>query len=423
MVYRTLAAASFIAAGLLLDGCGQRSAPKVAQAPTVSTAVAQTGTIYPTEVLPGLIAPFQNVAISSTLTEPTLRVNVQEGDRVRRGEVLAVLDTADLVAQMNSDIAQAKSDGAGATHTADQGQLTIQQSQQSVVNAQAAVAQARQTLAKDSLDLSRYQQLLVKGYIAEQQVAQQLALVRNDSAAVNSAAASLRSAQEQVVSNGTLQNPSGLQASSVEQAQALQQVALAQADQIRTSIVKATIYSPIDGVVVNRNLNVGEYPGTRQIFTLQQVNPIYAILHASGGQVADVAVGLPAKIVASDLGGSSHLTGRVAGVLNEVNPGSTDFQIKVILPNPDRKLRPGMAIEGNVALPPMTGIKIPATAFLDDNRDTIMIVGNDSAVKTMQVRYSGDDGRSAIVSGIAPGTRVISDGQTSVGDGEKVAVR
>jgi len=423
MLYRALAAATCLAAAFLLDGCG-KSAAKPPQPPTVSTAVAQSGTIYPNELLPGLIAPFQNVAISSTLVEPALQVDVAEGDRVRRGEILAVLDTTDLRAQMEADIAQAKSDAAGATHTSDQGLLTIQQSQQSVVNTQEALTQARQTLARDSLDLSRYQQLDAKGYIAQQQVAQQLALVRNDRAAVNSAAASVRSAQEQVVSNGTLQNPNGLQASSVAQAVALEKVALAQADQIRASIAKATIYSPIDGVVVNRNLNVGEYPGTRQIFTLQQVDPIYAILHASGTQVASVAVGTPAKIVASDLGAlGRNQTGRVAGVLNEVNPGSTDFQIKVLLRNPSGKLRPGMAIEGNVALPPLTGVKIPATAFLDDNHDTIMTVGDDSTVKTVKVQEAGNDGTVAVVSGIAPGTRVVSDGQTSVGDGEKVAVR
>jgi len=157
---------------------------------------------------------------------------------------------------------------------------------------------------------------------------------------------------------------------------------------------------------------------------LQQVDPIYAILHASGTQVASVAVGTPAKIVASDLGAlGRNQTGRVAGVLNEVNPGSTDFQIKVLLRNPSGKLRPGMAIEGNVALPPLTGVKIPATAFLDDNHDTIMTVGDDSTVKTVKVQEAGNDGTVAVVSGIAPGTRVVSDGQTSVGDGEKVAVR
>jgi RND family efflux transporter MFP subunit len=199
-------------------------------------------------------------------------------------------------------------------------------------------------------------------------------------------------------------------------------VDLAQAQQVRTSIAKAAIVSPIDGVVVNRNLNVGEYPGTRQIFTLQQVDPIYAILHASGTQVANVAVGSSAKIVASDLG-PSGLTGRVVGVLNEVNPGSTDFQIKVLMPNRLQKLRPGMAIEGNVALPAVSGVKIPQTAFLDDNHSSVMIVGDDSTIKTVKVQETGNDGTTAVVTGLTAGTRIVSDGQTSVGDGQKVAVR
>jgi RND family efflux transporter MFP subunit len=341
---------------------------------------------------------------------------------VKRGEVIAVLDTTDLRAQYESDIAQAQSDSAGATHTSDQGLLTIQQSQESVRNARAALAQAQQTLSKDSLDLSRYRQLLASGFIAEQQVAQQVALVRNDQAAVASAQASLRSTLEQVTANGTLSNPSGLQESAVMQAAALAKVALAQADQIRASIVKATIVSPIDGVVVNRNLNVGEYPGTRQIFTLQQVDPIYAILQASGSQVANVGVGSPVTIAASDVRVKA-LTGRVAGVLNEVNPGSTNFEIKVLLSNPLRKLRPGMAVEGRVALPPVRGVRIPYTAFLDDNHSSIMTVDSDSTVKTAQVVEVANDGTNAIVDGIVAGTRVVSDGQTSVGDGEKVAAR
>ena len=418
MLYRALLAGA-VALALTATGCSKPPPPKAPQPLSVKTAVAAAGEVAPKELLPGLIAPFQNVAIESTLTEPAIAVNVQEGDRVSRGEVIAVLDTTDLRAELASDLAQAQSDSAGATHTADQGQLTIQQSQQSVLNARSGLAQAQQTLSKDALDLARYQQLFANGFVAQQQVATQTALVRNDQAAVASAQATLRSTTEQVAANGTLSNPSGLQASSVSQALALAQVASAQADQIRASIAKAQIVSPIDGVVVNRNLNVGEYPGTRQIFTLQQVDPIYAVLQASGSQVANIRVGSPATIVASDLH-ASGLTGRVAGVLNEVNPGSTNFEVKVILSNPQRKLRPGMAVEGNVVMPAIRGVRIPYTAFIDDNHSSVMTIGSDSTVKTTPVVEVTDDGTNAIVSGIAAGTRVVADGQTSVGDGQKV---
>jgi multidrug efflux pump subunit AcrA (membrane-fusion protein) len=422
MSFRPRLAAALAILAFAAAGCSKPPPPKPPAPPSVKTAIAANGEIAPKEQLPGLIAPFQNVAIESTLTEPTIAVNVQEGDHVRRGEVLAVLDTTDLRAQMASDLAQAHSDSAGATHTADQGELTIQQSQQSVQNAKSALAQAQQTLSKDSLDLARYQELFKNGFVAQQQVATQLALVRNDRAAVVSAQASLASAGEQVTANGTLSNPNGLQASSVSQAAALAQVALAQADQIRASIDKAVIVSPIDGVVVNRNLNVGEYPGTRQIFTLQQVDPVYAILQASGTQVANINVGQTATVASTDLR-EKAMPGRIAGILNEVNPGSTDFEVKVLLANPGQKLRPGMAIEGTVALAPVRGIRIPYTAFLDDNHTSIMTVGSDSTVKTTAVTEIANDGTNSIVSGLAAGTRVVSDGQTSVGDGQKVAVR
>jgi hypothetical protein len=44
-------------------------------------------------------------------------------------------------------------------------------------------------------------------------------------------------------------------------------------------------------------------------------------------------------------------------------------------------------------------------------------------VQTVQVAEVADDGSTSIVTGVNPGERVVSDGQTSVGDGEKVAVR
>ena len=413
----------FCAAALALGGCSHAKAPpKKPDTPVVATAVARDATIHPSEALAGIVAPFQNVAIQST-TEPTDAVNVKEGDRVTKGEILAVLDTADLVAQYNADIAQAKSAAANTTHTAQGGTLTIQQGSQSVINAVAAVRQAQQTLARDTLDLHRYQALAKNGYIADQTYAQQVALVRNDAQAVTSAQASLASAREAVTANGTLGangSGAGLQATSVEQAAAMEQVYLAQAQQIHTSITKATIYSPIDGVVVNRNLNVGEYPGTRQLFTLQQTDPIYAILRGSGEQVAQIQTGAKSDIIASDLRGR-RIAGSVAGVLNEINPGSTDFVVKVVLPNSSGALRPGMAVQGRIALPTVRGVEIPTTAFTDDGHGSIMVVSANGMVKTQNVTESGDDGKNAVVSGIASGTRVIADGQSGVGNGEKVA--
>jgi multidrug efflux pump subunit AcrA (membrane-fusion protein) len=402
-------------------GCSHPAPTAAPPPPSVAVTVAREASLDPAQTLPGLIAPYQSVAIQSDLTEPADEVNVQEGDRVTKGEVLARLDTADLEANLAADLATAQSDAATTTHTVYQGGLTIAQSRQSVSGAQAALRQAQETLRKDELDLTRYQQLFGSGFISQQQLATQIALVANDRQAVRGAQSTLASDQEQVSANGTLDS-NGLQSSSVQQSRATERVALATAQQVRTQIAKATIVSPIDGVVVNRNLNVGEYPGTRQIFTLQQTDPTYAIVRGSGSQVADIANGAAASVIASDVSRTA-LHGHVTGVLNQINPGSTDFQVKIVLPNPTGRLRAGMAVLGKVNLPPARGISIPVTAFIDDNHDSILVVGKDDTIATKHVVETIDDGKNAIVQGIASGTRVVSDGQTSVGDGQKVAVR
>ncbi|MBV9699647.1 MAG: efflux RND transporter periplasmic adaptor subunit [Candidatus Eremiobacteraeota bacterium] len=407
---------------LALAGCANHRAAPAPRAPYVQTAVATYGTIQPAERLAGIIAPYQNVAVQSTLAEPADTVDVREGDSVRAGQLLAQLDTADLQAQLQSYLATANSNAANTTHTVYQGSLTIAQASDTLRSDQAAVHQAQQTLQNDQTNLARDQNLLGQGYVSQQAVDAQATLVRNDQQSLNSANANFAAARSAVAANGSLSGQ-GLQASAVQQSHAQEEVALAQAQQVRVQIGKAAIVSPIDGVVVNRNLNPGEYPGNREIFTLQQIDPIYAVLHASSEQVGRIAGGSSATIFAPDLGGTRRYTGRVTGVLNQINPGSTDFQVKVQLSNPGGRLRPGMVVQGSVAAIAVRGVRVPATAFTDDNHDAIMTVQPDDSIKTVRVAELGSDGTSSVVDGIASGTRIVANGQTSVGDGEKVSFR
>jgi HlyD family secretion protein len=401
-------------------GCGRRQSAGPVRPPYVQTSIASYGTIQPAQRLAGVIAPYQNVAIQSTLSEPADSVYVREGDSVRAGQILAQLDTSDLQAQMQSDLATANSSHANTTHTVFQGSLSIAQGQDTLQTDEAAVRQAQQTLANDQTNLARDQNLLAQGYISQQAVDTQLTLVRNDQQAFNSANDNLASARSTVQANGTLSGE-GMQAAAVRQSQAQEEVALAQAQQVRVQIGKATLVSPIDGVVVNRNLNPGEYPGSRELFTLQQINPIYAVLHASSEQVARIVSGVSATITAPDVVGVQRFGGRVVGVLNEINPGSTDFQVKVQLANPLRRLRPGMVVQGTIATTPIRGVRVPATAFTDDNHDAMMTVQTDGSVKTVQVAEVGNDGTTSVVTGVTQGTRIVTNGQSSVGDGEKVS--
>ncbi|HEY1429032.1 MAG TPA: efflux RND transporter periplasmic adaptor subunit [Candidatus Tumulicola sp.] len=380
------------------------------------------GAVQPSRRLAGIIAPYQNVAVQSTLSEPADSVAVQEGDVVHKGQTLAVLDTADLEAQLRADEATANSNNATAVHSVYQGSLSIAQGNDAMRAAAAAVNQAKANQDRDAAQLTRDQNLYSKGYVSLAQLQQDQATHRDDLATLDNANSQLSSARSTVQANGTLSS-GGLQQSTVQQSQAQVEVAQAQADQVKVQIGKATIVSPIDGVVVNRNFNPGEYPGTRQLFTLQQVDPVYAILHGSGAEVANIQPGALAKISAADLGNKSTYQGNVVGVLNQINPGSTDFQVKIVIQNPFRRLRPGMAVVGTVPLPTLRGVIVPETAFTDDNHNAVMSVQSDGTLKTTHVMETGGDGTSSIVAGLPSGTRVLQDGQQSLGDGQKVEVK
>ena len=443
-----IAAALFVA----LSGCGGKKASNFTRPIAhVPVAVAVAGAVTPKSSMGGLIVAYQNVAIQSSLTEPTDAVNVNEGDRVRKGEVLAVLDTADLVAELQADLGTAASDKAKIDSTSDQAGLTIYQNTNTINAEKAALRQAQATLARDTRDLARYAQLVKSGYIAQQQYDQQATLVQNDRQSVNAALVGLQNQLGQVKTNGSL--TTGLQGATIAAARADYQTALGQANQIRASIAKATIVSPVDGIVVNRNLNPGEYPGTRQIFTLQETDKVYAVLNGAGSQVVGIKDGLPATITANDLPGQ-RLHGTVYGVLDSVTPGQTNFIVKVILPNPLGQLHAGMAVAGLVSKPTTRGIVIPSTAFIDDTDGTVQVVAPANAadggstrgaagaappasgaagsadapvahqptdiVRTVAVVKLADDGTNAIVTGLRSGMKVVANGQLGLNDGQYV---
>ncbi|MDB5093141.1 MAG: efflux transporter, family, subunit [Candidatus Eremiobacteraeota bacterium] len=410
------ASASLLVAALA-TGCGGKPPAQQASAAVVPVVAAQQGTVHPSTVLSGIIAPLQNVGITSSLVEPTDNVYVKEGDHVHRGELIALLDTADLRAQLAQFQATVSSNAARAAYQYDFAGLTIAQNSNVVNQARAAVRQFQQTLATDSQNLTRYAALLQKGYIAQQTYDAQATLVKNDQQSVRSAQVTLQNDLSQVSANGT--TTTGLQGSQVVSARATTAISQAQADQIRTMIVKAHIVSPIDGVVVNRNLNPGEFPGTRQIFTIQETDKVYAVLQGAASQVVTMVPNSSATITSSSLPGKQY-TGRVEGVLNAINPGSSNFIVKVLLANSDGRLRPGTPVSGAAHLPSASGVMIPETAFLDTTNSTVQTVKG-GVVQTLKVTEIAEDGKNAIVAGISTGVPIVINGQAGLSDGQTVA--
>jgi len=424
MLDRTLWKPSYVVVALTvaLTGCGggharhhRGSGQSGPQSIPLSTA--STASVSPKVEIAGILAPYQNVSISSSLNEPTDVVNVIQGDYVHRGQVLAVLDTSDLHATYQADLRAADSADARATQTKYQAQLNLGQGNNQVTSSRAALVQAQASLRQAEADLARDEALYKSGYISEQQAQQQETLVHTDQQQVNGAAAALQTAILNAKVNGT--NAEGLQAANVASAIADAQSAHSQADQVAAQIARATIVSPVDGLVVNRNLNPGEYPGSRTIFTVQQLNPVYAELNASSSNIFSITHGAPVSVAVAGVADASY-EGHVSAVLGQVQPGSTNFTVEVIVPNPTERLQSGMAVTGTITLPTVKGIAIPTAAFLDDSHTSVMIVDADGTAKQQNVKERGSDGTRSIVTGLSVGTKLVSNGQLGVAAGDQI---
>ena len=427
-----------VLAGALLGGCNGGGAKRTRTAPSpnpIPTVAAKQTAVHGTATISGVIAPFQNVAITSALSEPADSVSVLEGDHVRAGQVIAALDTADLRAELaqaqanvESDIRTAESDDAKVAQARFTGTLDIGQGGESVKSARAAVAATQVTLKNDTVNLERDRALLGNGYVAQQTFDQQQTLVNTDAASLRTAQANLQSAIINQQVNGTA--TAGLQAANVaaaiadaNAARAAVVQARAQVQQYQVAISKATIVSPVNGVVVNRNMNPGEYPGSRTIFTIQQLDKVYAMLNASSSDTFTIPVGAHVTLSVSG-SGSREYTGSVVAVLGQVTPGSTNFTVEVIVQNPDGKLQSGLPVTANATLPTVSGVGIPTAAFLDDTHTTVMVADDelvDVVAKTAKVRELGSDGTTSIVSGLKAGQAVIANGQLGVTDGQSLA--
>jgi multidrug efflux pump subunit AcrA (membrane-fusion protein) len=406
---------------LLCAGCGSSKADAAAKASPaplhVDTVKAANGTLHATLQIAGVVTPLRQVGIAADLTEPIGDVLVQEGETVHAGQPLAHLLTDDLEAQLASSERVVAEDVARYSQAAYQTNATTAQDDAAVRSAQDNLRQARVSLAGAMTDLKRYETLESSGYLAPATVDQQRTTVASDTAAVNTAQSALNQALANAQSNGRGDGP-GSQQSSLQASRAAADAAQASVEQLHRQLARATIVSPIDGVVDAVNANPGEYPSGRQLFTIEQISSVYAVLPSSTAQVVQVRTGAPATIVAA--GSTRKDAGNVVAVLDALQPGTTNFTVKVLVPNADGHLHPGMPVSATVSLPAVNGILIPFTAFIDDMKSSVYVV-NDGTVATKAVQDVKDDGKNAVVTGLTAGTVVVKDADAAnVGNGDTV---
>ena len=173
------------------------------------------------------------------------------------------------------------------------------------------------------------------------------------------------------------------------------------------------IRSPIDGVVIARNISVGQVVDTGFVaFDISNLSTVWVTAAVNQQDVTLVRQGAPAEVVTSGFS-DQVFRGRVAMVGDTLDPDTRTIPVRLVVPNPATKLRPGMFASAHIAEPATRdAVFIPEDAMQDINGMQVVFVTRDGSsfqAKTVTIG-TRSQGKAEIVEGLQPGDRIVVNG-------------
>lgn len=197
-------------------------------------------------------------------------------------------------------------------------------------------------------------------------------------------------------------------------------LAQAQVKSMEVEIAYLSIEAPIEGVLDDRNAEVGHYLQLADpVATIIDLDPIVLVGYATERDVSQLEIGGPAR--------ARLLDGReVAGVLRFIaaraETETRTFRIEVEVPNPDYRIRDGLSAEVVVPVEDVPAHRIsPAVLTLGPNGEIgVKLVDETDTVRFTPIQILREDANGLWVTGLVPAARLIVVGQDFVIDGQLV---
>src|ERR1051326_7132269 len=208
-------------------------------------------------------------------------------------------------------------------------------------------------------------------------------------------------------------------------------LAVATADQIRTTLAYTKINAPFDGVVARRLVNRGDFVQsastgrTTPMFTVQRVDIIRIFCNVPESDVARLKAGLAASI--TPYGWEKPIPGKVTRFEGRLDPQTRNMRTEIDVPNPGGRLYPGMYVQ--VALETdmhRNARTLPASAIGTDAGGNYFYVVRQKGVVPLPVQIGMTEGGIAeIVNGVSDTDEVITtiQGAPAPGTNVKTSVR
>ncbi|WP_309676428.1 efflux RND transporter periplasmic adaptor subunit [Pseudomonas sp.] len=175
-----------------------------------------------------------------------------------------------------------------------------------------------------------------------------------------------------------------------------------------------TLTSPIAGVLQELNVRAGMTVATGD--TLARVNGLSSVWLAVAVPESDAGSITVGQAVEARLPAfpGTILNGKVSAILPETNPDSRTLRVRVELPNPDGRLRPGLTAQVRLNRSTEQSVLwVPSEAVIRTGRRALVMLAEDAGrYRPVEVQLGQEsDGKTAILKGLEEGQKVVTSGQ------------
>ena len=209
--------------------------------------------------------------------------------------------------------------------------------------------------------------------------------------------------------------------------------AQAEVDNIKTIIEKKTIRAPFAGKLGIRLVNLGQILNEGDpLVSLQALDPIFVNFYLPQQKLSQIREGFTVRLT-TDSPDDESVKGKITAINPEVDARTRNVRIQATVPNPGKRLRPGMFANVSVVLPVRAPVlSIPATAVLyAPYSDSVFVLQEQKSESvqptfTIQQQFvrlgekSGDF--IAVIEGLEAGQTVVSTGVFKLRNGQHVVV-
>lgn len=360
-----------------------------APTPTASVAPVTRGDLSSTLTVAGAFQPYQEVDLHAKVSGYIRRINVDIGDRVKTGQVIATLE----VPELNAQVAAA--------------QAQIRHSQSEIARARDGVSLAEANHSALHAAYTRLSEASNRrpGLIAAQELDDARAKDQDAEAKINEAKSALEAAKEQL--------------------------GISQAENQRVKSLEdySVVTAPFNGVVTMRYADVGSLiqAGTTSdtqsmpVVKLAQSDLLRLRMPVPEEDVPFIKSGEDVQIKLQATG--KTIPGKIVRFTRELTASTRTMLAEVDVPNPDLALSTGMTAEAAIVLQTQKNVlMVPAGAVLkNDGQTYILIVDANNCVqkRTVTLGIQGPD-RVEITRGLSEHESVIVSGQENYQPGQTV---